>query len=86
MAHPEVEFARGNSIDTQQLEVTYTNLNALHPDARFPTIRKFQNNGTVTELGLTPEEGKWLAKVLVRMFANDVVPALDKSEWSGCCC
>lgn len=72
-ANEEVLFAAGrqDGIETQNMRVTYALLSKFtNPTARYPQIRKIHGNGTVTELGLTPAEGRWLAKVLTEMFAD----------------
>jgi len=69
-AQKEVEFARGDQISNQNILVTYTNLNEMQPQAKFPTIYKTWGDNSVTSLSLTPDEGRFLASVLARMFPD----------------
>ena len=67
----EIEFARGTTLGTQRIRVAYKILNPNEePDGKFPTIYKTEGDDSVTELSLTPAQGKFLAEVLSKMFPD----------------
>jgi hypothetical protein len=43
---PEIEFAHGDTIPTQNIRVTYSHLTEIEPEAKFPTIYRTQGDGS----------------------------------------
>ena len=71
LPNKEVPFAKGEDFtETGRMRVTYKHLNGLQPQSRFPVIYHAEGNDSVTELHLTPDEGRWLADALTRMFRD----------------
>lgn len=64
----EIEFAKGTTLDTQNIRITYKYLNSSEPTEKFPTIYKTWGNGEVDNLGFTPQEGRFIAKMINEMY------------------
>ena len=65
---PEIEFAQGNTVPTQNIRVTYACLTEMDPGAKFPTIYRTNDDGSVIKMPLTPEQGRYLRDVLGILF------------------
>jgi hypothetical protein len=63
----ETTFAEGSTVETQNIRVTFELANPLRPAERFPRIYKTEADGTISKIGLTPAEAKFLADVFLRL-------------------
>jgi hypothetical protein len=64
----ETIFAIGEeSSESNRMRVSFANLDRLHPNAPYPTIRKTRVNGFQL-MSLTPFEAQWLVDVLTRLL------------------